>query len=556
MSEQTHNPIIPHLLFAAHPPDLKAFLVEKGCFNKNTKIVMRELLDAVDRRETTRIHEVDPHAGITNYISANVIADESCLCLRLVQAALAELKEKKVIEIIDRLEYKKIPRYKLNCYQPALDYLQANPDHPKCKVAQLVPSPEQEESYRESLQNTYAHAAYPTDVEYANTAGTYAHAAYIKEFKNLEAPGLTGSSNVTGDGPETAAENRGDLKSSQRQKPVNAGCDFLPVLVDEPVEEEPKDSPKEKPVAEPQSVSSPLAITPVSELAAEPDSQKETESTDAPSLPPKVPPAANLNVKGDLDAKVPPETDEEAESPPRQEDQPSNPERRHTSGPRDAEKARPAPPPIDEPNAPRPTHQRDQEKSEKPVAAPSGELDIVPNGHIGDYIDFMANEKSMNPRSKVKDPDPDEEFVRLFYEQPPVIVDYKDLRRAQKLKQNLIEKMQSRGIDLPPLRLFKKIMEETKQRTTQGKAPPKSLNYFHEHSDGEAIVDFCLDLHRGETKAKSEIERTSTYLNELKTGRPANPTTPKPSLRDKTANMQVEPWLKEMSERNMSEAAS
>ena len=142
---------IPFINFRPHPTDTTAHLKEKGCFSKANKAIYRELLDLTDLNETECIHDdLDPYSGITLYVSRQKLANESGYSLRQVSYALKELRGCKVIKQLDKHPETGCYRYKLTIYDDSIEYLKANPDHPRCQVETLEPSPEQIQAYAES----------------------------------------------------------------------------------------------------------------------------------------------------------------------------------------------------------------------------------------------------------------------------------------------------------------------------------------------------------------------------------------------------------------------
>lgn len=141
---------IPLLAFRPHPTDTTAHLKEKGCFSKANKAIYRELLDLTDLNETECIHDnLDLYSGITLYVSRQKLADESGYSLRQVSYALKELRDCKVIKQLDKHPETGCYRYKLTIYDDSIEYLKANPDHPRCQVETLAVSPEQIQAYAE-----------------------------------------------------------------------------------------------------------------------------------------------------------------------------------------------------------------------------------------------------------------------------------------------------------------------------------------------------------------------------------------------------------------------
>ena len=152
----TSNPhkTIPLLAFRPHPTDTTVHLKEKGCFSKANKAIYRELLDLTDLNETECIHDdLDSYSGITLYISRQKLADESGYSLRQVSYALKELRDCKVIKQLDKHPETGCYRYKLTIYDDSIEYLKANPDHPRCQVETLEPSPEQIRAYAQSAMD-------------------------------------------------------------------------------------------------------------------------------------------------------------------------------------------------------------------------------------------------------------------------------------------------------------------------------------------------------------------------------------------------------------------
>ena len=142
---------IPLITFRPHPTDITAYLKEKGCFSKANKAIYRELLDHTDLNETECIHDnLDPYSGITFHVSRQKLADESGYSLRQVSYALKELRDCKVIKQLDKHPETGCYRYKLTIYDDSIEYLKANPDHPRCQVSTLSISPEQIQAYAES----------------------------------------------------------------------------------------------------------------------------------------------------------------------------------------------------------------------------------------------------------------------------------------------------------------------------------------------------------------------------------------------------------------------
>ena len=148
------NKTIPLLNFRPHPQGIRAHLEEKGCFSKCNKAIYRELLDFTDLNETERIHDdLYPYSGITFHISRQRIADESGYSPRQVRYALKELCNAKVIKKLDKHPETGCYRYELTTYHDAIEYLKANPDHPRCQVSTLAISPEQIDALTKNAMN-------------------------------------------------------------------------------------------------------------------------------------------------------------------------------------------------------------------------------------------------------------------------------------------------------------------------------------------------------------------------------------------------------------------
>ena len=145
------NKTIPFLTFRPHPTQIRSYLEERGCFSKANKAIYRELLDLTDLNETECIHDdLNLYSGITLYVSRQKLAGESGYSLRQVSYALKALRDCKVIKQLDKHPETGCYRYKLQIYDDAIEYLKANPDHPRCQVETLAVSPEQIQAYAES----------------------------------------------------------------------------------------------------------------------------------------------------------------------------------------------------------------------------------------------------------------------------------------------------------------------------------------------------------------------------------------------------------------------
>ena len=397
---------IPFLFFSAHPSYLKEYLIEKDCFNRHTKTVMRELLDQVNLDETIKIHDVDPYAGITNHVSANWIAQESGIGLRNVQFALAELREKEVIEVIGRTATRKIPKYKLNVYQPAHDFMQANPNHPKCQVSIMEAPAQAQAAHANKAKATYA-------------ANTQDHAAISY---NLEKEDLQDSpSSQKSTGPR-GNEGRNEGNKNEVEKQGN-----------------------EKGTA-----------------------------------------------KGS--GKV----------------EQGNQERRQSEGSTGSQRQRPSPSSASE----SPDARRDNQGHQ----AQGKGIDTIPNNYIGKEIDKLTKEKSMSAAPTAHDT---EAFLLTFRPaQHSVIATETEHRLVQELKRFLDDIAPK----TPPLSLFKRCVKEVNRRLEHGilTEPPKSITFFYKTDWGKEIIQYCVDQENSENRAQSSIEKTDSYLDDLKERR-ANP---------------------------------
>ena len=204
---------IPFPTFRPHPTNIDTYLQEKDCFDIYTQSVLRVLLDHTDLNETVQIHdEIHPYSGITVYISCKKIAQKAGCSPRKAAYALKELADCEVIEKLDQHPETGCNRYKLNCYDDAIDYLKANPDHPRCQVETLEPSPEQIRAYAQSamdLLDRFESLESPQNDpngEYAPSAEGYEPGAYNKEYKEEKNTPYTAAAPLPDRAEETAPQ--------------------------------------------------------------------------------------------------------------------------------------------------------------------------------------------------------------------------------------------------------------------------------------------------------------------------------------------------------------
>ena len=186
---------IPFITFRPHPTNLDAYLEEKSCFDIYTQSVLRVLLDHTNLNEIIEVHHgIFCYSGITLYISCKKIAQKAGCSPRKAAYALKQLADCEVIEKLDQHPETGCNRYKLNCYDDAIDYLKANPDHPRCQVETLEPSQEQIRVYAQSamdLLDRFESLESPQNGPnggYAPGAEGYEPGAYNKEYKERNTP--------------------------------------------------------------------------------------------------------------------------------------------------------------------------------------------------------------------------------------------------------------------------------------------------------------------------------------------------------------------------------
>ena len=488
MSNQKHT-IILGGLFAHAPCDLKQRMRDAGALDGYTYNFLQSLYAHVDLSQKTFVTTIEDDDGkeidVYTYAGNTIEVSYETLAEDLMCERKAHHAAKKLKDA-NLLSWKKGKNaniYHIHIYDQLIEEARANPDTPKIKrLLAVEPTPEQIESRKQEAIK---------DAGEADTAPD-AHPTHVDH-----APDAPQSENTEND---TACD-------APRQ-PVHTAPD---AVILELIQEEPPP---------------PTVTTPVTGRGGDfLNSQTPKTEPATTSLPAASPgPGLDDRKKNSLREK---DNDESLFL-----NQPLNPVSHSTEDIAEHEQR----------NTPNHSHPVTNSKSPPSPAA----RDVVPNGYIADAIDFMIDEKTMNGPKKAKEPDPDEDFVRAFYEQPPAVVDYKDLRRAQNVRQMLIEKLTARGIDLPPLRLFKKIMEETKARVEQGEVRPKYLNFFLDTPTGKEIVDFCIDKLHHENRAQSDKEKTKALLQEMR--QPRSSPGGKGSLSEGIESAK-EPWLKEMLER-------
>ena len=152
---------------------------------------------------------------------------------------------------------------------------------------------------------------------------------------------------------------------------------------------------------------------------------------------------------------------------------------------------------VDEPNIPPPS-------------------DIIPNRQIGEILDTLSDETQ-----STRADDPLEAFMDIFKPPDGVIWSWKDAIPARKLKAQLEATLKANSIEMPIMLFFKHCMHELDNRIADGKLDgrPHSFNFFLNAATGQDIIAFCVSKLSHENRAQREIERTRTYLDEIKRGK-------------------------------------
>ena len=223
---QTHK-IVPYLRYSHPPLGLKGYLLDKGVPAdevSTARSVLKEMFEYVDLGETVRVYDVDPYSGITMYVAVPRIADEMGKSVSHVQKGMKTLRDNNIIQYYDQDPETRCWKYKLKCYEPAIEYLQAHPDLPKCTVKQLEPTVEQvadrEEKAKTPPNNTPLHNV---DEVVHNVDTPHPHSGLsnsIKSIKNKETPVSTGLGTRTGLEPTTPTveEKPGDSLIEEKQE--------------------------------------------------------------------------------------------------------------------------------------------------------------------------------------------------------------------------------------------------------------------------------------------------------------------------------------------------
>ena len=222
----THK-IVPFLRFSTPPLGLKAYLLDKGVPADEVgtaRAVLKELFEYVDRNETTRVHDVDPYTGITLHMSVRRIADEMDKSMSYVQSGLKTLRDNKIIEHNTQDKLSGCWSYKLKCYDPAIQYLEAHPELPKCTVKELVPTQEQQEELTETAKTDPDNIPLQNEDEVSPDSGnTHPISGDSNSIKNKEAPVLPDTGTSTSMDTNEVSEKRGDSLIDENQE----GIDFV-----------------------------------------------------------------------------------------------------------------------------------------------------------------------------------------------------------------------------------------------------------------------------------------------------------------------------------------
>ena len=188
----------------------------------------------------------------------------------------------------------------------------------------------------------------------------------------------------------------------------------------------------------------------------------------------------------------------------------SNQERRQSQGPTGSQRQRPSPSSASQSPDTGRDNQGYQEKSEG--------LDITPNSQIGKVVDNLTKEKSMNTAPKGHDT---EAFLIAFRPaQGSVIATETEHRYVQELKRYIDDVAPK----VEPLPLFKRCVAEANRRLELDilTEAPKQITFYYKTDWGREIVQHCADEQRYENRVQNNIEKTDSYLDDLKKRR-ANP---------------------------------
>ena len=121
-----------------------------------------------------------------------------------VQKGMKSLRDAKVIEYNHQHPTTGCWSYKLKCYEPALEYLEAHPNLPKCKVKQLVPTSEQTDQYTEqAMENPHNPAVLNEDTPHPQCGDS-------NSSTDLRAPVLPDTGTSTSMDTDEVSEKRGD----------------------------------------------------------------------------------------------------------------------------------------------------------------------------------------------------------------------------------------------------------------------------------------------------------------------------------------------------------
>ena len=221
------------------PPDVHRYLIDADVFSSRNKLIVMDLLSLINLSEKVQIHDLLVYTGWSCPVSKNGLATRNALSKRSVDAAIHELLEAGVIE---RRKFGKSFRYRVKAiYQPQIDELKRNPDHPKHNFASPVPNPTRKSEIEEEALADSAAAAPSSNQSIPKGASAAPDpsidSATIAPYQDLREeeknPGPHPGSRVrTGiaDPMPKAGEGEGNFSNSPKPSPDPPASTAAPVL--------------------------------------------------------------------------------------------------------------------------------------------------------------------------------------------------------------------------------------------------------------------------------------------------------------------------------------
>ena len=146
-------------------------------------------------------------------------------------------------------------------------------------------------------------------------------------------------------------------------------------------------------------------------------------------------------------------------------------------------------------------------------------MDIVPNRDIGKVVDQGVEKvSSLHPNSEERTNLVEQFLIAANPLRRNVIVEGKDYEAVRKVEVAIENALESVGVEMSPLKFFKRCMKEANHRHEMGEneEAPKGVAFFTDTNWGKEVIKYCAKQVKSEVARENNLEKTSAYLDSIR----------------------------------------